>query len=305
MKPVPKAESNRLFISSIQSTEIDRLPLKELIRFSDKFMELGCDLTDAGKTGEILLSLIQTPADSLTANLSAREAVIALLLLRRTNSTTDYPDLVSNLFTVISGSSDPESKCRTIGFLRKDYPTLSKSIVREIAVPDVLEISAEAVVHLVSADPPNSLLPALGRRWLTVANFSTKAKLIIAATVAFSKQEKPDLEICTFFESWLKTRPALNHQDRLGAAEIFRRVSLARNSAAFLVDSPEFQKTPNPSEFLRILTAVSGNLEISTLDRLIGNHFRQFSKIYKPEDVEIVSLLLQKKRKPRGEILDS
>jgi hypothetical protein len=174
-------------------------------------------------------------------------------------------------------------------------------MVALLSPKNITGISAEAVMHVICYNPPTLIIPALAKRWLEISSFSTKAKIIIPATVAFLRYADSSREISDFFFKWLKTRPQLNHQDRLGAAEIFRlETSLAPECAAFIVENSEFRLTQNVDEFFRILSGLANHLDRPILEKIMSRHFRSFGSRYNPDHVEIATDLLKKQKARRS-----
>jgi hypothetical protein len=264
---------------------------------------LGRDTIEPEKSSEILQYLIQVQPDTFHLNLSSRECVVFLLLLKRTGTLGGYPDIVTSLAEKIANSNDAESICRCLGFLSKPFPTLCDHLKANLSQSDYGTISAEAIVHLLSSNPAPGHIPALAERWLKLVSISTHPKIIIPGTVSFTRYAETQDSVFDFFWKFMKSRQPLSHPDRLGAAEIFRRRKFPAEVAQVFAESPDLAKTPNPEEFYRILTAVSSDLEISTLEGIIGKHFKLFGNRYTGDHVEIASDLLRKPRKTKCEIL--
>ena len=295
-KPVSKAEADSMFIGDIPSVKLPQLALVDIVAFCDKFLELGRDVYETNKSEELVKIISST---TCFQSITPKDAVILLLLLKRTTSLGEHPKVVSSLVDTITDSQDIESACRAIGFLRKSYPKHTDSLLAMLTPSNLSGISTEAVMHVVCSDPPSCLIPQLSKRWLEISSLQTKPKIIIPATVGFMQYPETPPEISRFFFTWLKSRPQLNHQDRLGAAEIFRcEDSLAPESAAFLVETADFSRTQNLDEFFRILSGVARHLDRPILEKILSRNFRSFGSRYTPAHVEMATDLL-KKRKPR------
>ena len=302
IKPVSKRDANDQFINDIPSVKLDKLDLVDIVKFCDKFLELGRDVFETDKSDQLVSIISKT---SSFDSLAAREAVTLLLLLKKTDSLGDHPRIVSCLVDTITRKIDAESACRAIGFLRKSSPKHTEKLQTIITTENVNVISAEAVMHVICSNPQSQIIPALSKRWLEISTFTTKPKIIIPATVAFIQYPEAPQEISRFFFNWLKTRPPLNHQDRLGAAEIFRWENLlAPESAAFLVENPEFYKTQNCEEFFRILSGLSHHLNRTVLEKILSRHFRSFGSRYTPAHVEMATKLLKKPKRNNSELVE-